>query len=314
MDAPFRHEGAARWAVGLHGWRVDAELIEHGALALTLAAGLLHRGPKYRGDVSVELNYIEAITRESARFSDCLARVSPTSPVPSCPGWTASDLLWHLTEVQLFWGIIVRDRLDDPDTAETKKPPRPEDYQALQSLAHEATRQLVDVLVATPAPTRVWTWATDQTAGFVLRRQAHEALIHRLDAELTLGDVTPLDPVLAADGVDELLRVMYGSVPAWGSVMPDGSPGRVMATDSGRSWDIGFSRFRGTSPNTGTVYDEDMLMVPPARDMPAVFTVSGTAADLDRWLWGRGDLSTLDTSGDAVALERFTAIIASGVQ
>jgi uncharacterized protein (TIGR03083 family) len=264
--------------------------------------------------MSVELDYIEAIRRESARFSECLARVSPTTPVPSCPDWTAADLLWHLTEVQLFWGIIVRDRLDDPDAAEAKKPPRPAEYQALQSLAHDTTEQLVDALVATPAATPVWTWATDQTAGFVLRRQAHEALIHRLDAELTLGDVTPLDPPLAADGVDELLRVMYGTAPAWGSLTPDGARGRVEASDSARTWDIGFGRFRGTSPNTGTVYDEDMLTVSPAPDVAAVFTVSGTAADLDRWLWGRGDLSALDTSGDVAALERFKAIIASGVQ
>jgi uncharacterized protein (TIGR03083 family) len=222
--------------------------------------------------------------------------------------------LWHLTEVQLFWGIIVRDRLDDPDAAEAKKPPRPAEYEALQSLAHEATAQLLDALDTTPAQTRVWTWATDQTAGFVLRRQAHEALIHRLDAELTLGDVTPLDPALAADGVDEALRVMYGTAPAWGSLTPDGAPGRVETTDGSRGWEIGFGRFRGTSPNTGTVYDEDMLMVPPTPGAPAVFTVSGDAADLDRWLWGRGDLSTLHASGDEAALERLTAIIAAGVQ
>jgi uncharacterized protein (TIGR03083 family) len=263
--------------------------------------------------MSVEVDYLEAIRRESARFSDCLARVSPTSPVPSCPGWTAADLLWHLTEVQLFWGFIVRDRLDDPEAAETQKPPRPAEYAALQSLAHEATAQLLDALDATPAPTALWTWATEQTAGFVLRRQAHEALIHRLDAELTVGDVTPLDPVLAADGVDEALRIMYGTAPAWGSVTPDGASGRVEATDASRVWDIGFARFRGTSPNTGKAYDEDVLTV-PTPVTPAAFTVSGTAADLDRWLWGRGDLHDLKASGDADALERFTAIIASGVQ
>jgi len=45
--------------------------------------------------------------------------------------------------------------------------------------------------------------------GFVRRRQAHEVLIHRLDAELTAGvDASAMDPRLSADGVDELLRVM----------------------------------------------------------------------------------------------------------
>jgi hypothetical protein len=160
----------------------------------------------------------------------------------------------------------------------------------------------------------VWTWAADHTAGFVLRRQAHEALIHRLDAELVVGEVTSLDPALAADGVDEALCVMYGTAPAWGSLAPQGTPGRVIATDVGRAWQVGFGRFTGTSPDTGNVYDEDMLTMPSTTDLPAAFTLEGTAADLDRWLWGRGDLRVLQTSGDPVALERLAAVIASGVQ
>ena len=56
--------------------------------------------------------------------------------------------------------------------------------------------------------------------GFVRRRQAHEALIHRIDAELTAGRRTPVDPLLGADGVDEALRVMYGGVPGVGQVHP----------------------------------------------------------------------------------------------
>jgi uncharacterized protein (TIGR03083 family) len=264
--------------------------------------------------VSFELDFLGAIRRESSRFTECLTRVSSTAPVPSCPGWTAADLLWHLAEVQLFWGAIVRDRLDNPEAAEAAKPPRPAGYEALQALARRATAELLDTLESTPAPIRLWTWATDHTAGFVLRRQAHEALIHRLDAELTVGEVTSFDPALAADGVDEALRVMYGTAPQWGTLVPDGAPGGVVATDVGMAWQVGFGRFSGTSPDTGNVYDEDMLTMPSTPDIPAAFTFAGTAADLDRWLWGRGDLSALQTKGDAVALERFAAIVASGVQ
>jgi uncharacterized protein (TIGR03083 family) len=264
--------------------------------------------------MSLEVDFLGAIGWESLRFNECLTRVSPTAPVPSCPDWTAADLLWHLAEVQMFWGAIVRDRLDNPEAAEAAKPPRPATYKALQALARRATAELLDTLASTPAPTRLWTWATDHTAGFVLRRQSHEALIHRLDAELTLGEVTSIDPALAADGVDEALRVMYGTAPDWGSLTPDGPPGRLLATDVGMAWQVGFGRFSGTSPDTGNVYDEDMLTMPSATDIPAEFTLAGTAADLDRWLWGRSDLSALQTSGDAVALERFAAIVASGLQ
>src|SRR5207302_5692344 len=48
-----------------------------------------------------------------------------------------------------------------------------------------------------PAPSALAFWA---------RRQAHETAIHRVDAELAGGSVTPFDPAFAADGIDELLR------------------------------------------------------------------------------------------------------------
>ena len=40
-------------------------------------------------------------------------------------------------------------------------------------------------------PSRRGRWSTEQTVGFIFRRQAHEALIHRLDAEQTAGDGHP---------------------------------------------------------------------------------------------------------------------------
>ena len=61
-------------------------------------------------------------------------------------------------------------------------------------------------------------WSTEQTVGFPFRRQAAEALIHRLDAEQTADRVTLLDPELAADGVDEFDRT--AASPAVGRVRP----------------------------------------------------------------------------------------------
>src|SRR5205823_7007051 len=86
----------------------------------------------------------------------------------------------------------------------------PGDRAGLAAFFDRASRELADVLAATPPDTRAWTWSEDQTVGFIRRRQAHEALIHRVDAELTAGRRTPMDPGLSADGVDEALRVMYG--------------------------------------------------------------------------------------------------------
>ena len=113
------------------------------------------------------------------------------------------------------------------------------------------------ILAATPPDTPAWTWSEDQTVGFIRRRQAHEALIHRVDAELTAGRRTPMDPGLSADGVDEALRVMYGGAPPWGSFTPTGAGTlRLRASDTGDTWLVTTGRFTGTDPGDGTSYDE----------------------------------------------------------
>src|SRR5690625_5297495 len=46
-----------------------------------------------------------ALIREaSARLATVLTATGPARHVPSCPAWTAADLLWHLTEAHGFWG------------------------------------------------------------------------------------------------------------------------------------------------------------------------------------------------------------------
>jgi hypothetical protein len=129
----------------------------------------------------------------------------PSSPAsqrtrpPPCPAARSDrdDLIWHLAEVQLFWGAIVRDRLDDPDAAEKDKPSRPEDHppwwrcSAMPPVSRSARS-------TTPPETEVWTWADDHTAPSSSAARPTRQLIHRL-AELVAGEVTELG-ALASDG------------------------------------------------------------------------------------------------------------------
>src|SRR4051812_14858944 len=70
------------------------------------------------------LDYPDHLARESARFSAALLEADADAPVPTCPGWDADDLLWHLADVQWFWGTIVRRRL--LQAAETRALVHPE--------------------------------------------------------------------------------------------------------------------------------------------------------------------------------------------
>lgn len=262
------------------------------------------------------LDYLAHLGRESARFAEAVIEAPEDAPVPSCPGWDADDLLWHLGEVQWFWGTIVRDRLPDGARAEELKPPRPAGRAGLRAFYQRASRDLGDALAAAAPETPVWTWADDKTAGFIRRRQAHEALIHRVDAELTVGDRTGMDPYLSADGVDEVLRIMYGWVPDWGTFTPDpGRTVRLRATDTGDAWFVTLGRFTGTDPGDHTSYDESGIHaadVDPG--IGAAATVSAGAADLDCWLWQRRPVGPVEAGGDHDVLSAFEEAIASGIE
>lgn len=254
------------------------------------------------------LDYLRHLRAESRRFAEVMVGAPHGTAVPSCPNWNADDLLWHLASVQHFWAAIVRDRLQDP--SHVVELDRRGTRAELLALFEHASESLVHALFEADPAEHVWTWAPDQTVGFILRRQAHEALIHRLDAELVAGSVTPLPADLAADGVAEALGVMYGGCPPWGTFTPDGRIVEVVCTDTDVTLAVALGRFSGTDPETGTTYDEPDLSLSTVGDQDVVATISGSADDLDAWLWHRRDESVLAVSGDEAALADLGAMLA----
>ena len=255
-------------------------------------------------------DYLDHIRTESARFRAVLATTDPAARVPSCPDWDAGDLLWHLAQVQRFWAGIVARRPATPDDLGYAEQTRPavgyDDLLAAFDTHHGA---FVAALEAADPAEPAWTWSDEQTVGFTFRRQAHEALIHRLDAELTAGAVTPLDPRLAADGVDEALAVMFGGTPAWGRFAPLPQHVRVDLADTDTQVWVQLGAFSGTAPD-GRVYAEepDLAVVADPGVEPDV-VLEGLAADVDAWLWRRLSDPDLVVVGDAEVYERFRACV-----
>ncbi|NMM24493.1 MAG: maleylpyruvate isomerase family mycothiol-dependent enzyme [Phycicoccus sp.] len=271
------------------------------------------------------LDYLDHLARDSARFVEVLRQVPSGTRVPACPDWDADDLLWHLAEVQGFWGTIVGRGLTAQAEGEAvEADDRPGDREGLLTLFDQASRELHHHLSATSPDTPAWTWAQEQSVGFIRRRQAHEALIHRLDAELTAGDRTPMDADLSTDGVDEILRVMYGGAPPWAHFTPDPTQTvRIRTTDTNRSWLLTLGQLAGTDDH-GTAHDERDLRVAerdpggpdaggPDAGATAAATVSGTAADLDCWLWHRPPVGEIERAGEPQVLQRFDQTIAPGI-
>lgn len=235
--------------------------------------------------------YLRAIADESAALLDAAQRAGLDAPVPSCPGWTVADLLGHIGGVQ-YWAAEASRAQPDDDVDFRDKSAIPEAEERMAWFA-AATAGLVDALDR-PSDEPAWTWIPPGTVGFWQRRQAHEAAMHRVDAELAAGVEAPaIAPELAADGIDEFLTM----VEAFGAAGA-GDPGSTLhfhCTDVTGEW---LARI-GTS---GVAIEREHAK----GDVAA----RGTASDLLCWLEGRDLVERLEVFGDATLLDRWRAATA----
>ncbi|WP_138732135.1 maleylpyruvate isomerase family mycothiol-dependent enzyme [Modestobacter excelsi] len=229
--------------------------------------------------------HLQVLREENARFAAAAtaacARHGWRARVPGCPDWDLADLVWHLAGVQHFWGWLVRARATSPTGH--PDPVRPADDELPAFLADQA-RALEDTLTRAAPADRVWTWAPQQDVAFVLRRQAQEATVHRVDAEQVLGEVTPIATGVGMDGLDEWLEVM---VPG---ALPDGPPAAA-------------------EPVVFHAVDADAQrrLFAGSGDLP-VATLTGPAGDLLLAAWRRVPLSTVTVDGNA---DRATELLAT---
>lgn len=252
-------------------------------------------------------DYLSHLQDESARFRTVLADCAPDAQVPGCPAWTAADLLWHLTRVQDFWAHVISHRPGPPEAYD--EPTRPSSYADLLTAFHERTQALTGALKAADPADPAWSWAADQTVGFTYRRQALEALVHRVDAEQTAGVPSELDPRLAADGVHEVLDVFFGGPPPeWGTFSPLEHYVRIDVTDTGDTIWAQLGRFSGTDAD-GIDHQEDDFHVVADPGVEPDAVISGTASDLLLRLWRRGDGADTHVAGNLEIVDHFRRAI-----
>ncbi|MGD6754520.1 maleylpyruvate isomerase N-terminal domain-containing protein [Streptomyces sp. BH105] len=264
-------------------------------------------------------------TLSVARYLDCLAAdferlgtaaaQAPTAQVPSCPDWTATDLVRHVGEVYAHKTQAI---LAATPGTEPEWPPKgtsDEEPFALLHRAYTALRTAIET--RDPAdPSGTW-YAPDQTVGFWIRRMAQETVIHRIDAELAAGGpVTAVPDDLAVDGVDELLKVFTAyAVTEWSDYFREplaASPGRTYEVRAeagkGAAW-----RIRTGADPSFTVENVEDVEAGGSADV----TLSGTPTALLRDLWNRAgtdETSRVRVTGAPEAVEELRACLRISTQ
>ena len=260
------------------------------------------------------MDRLAVIDSEARRFAEVLAGTDPGARCPTCPDWSASDLLWHLVNVHFFWAGVLEHRVQsgaELPAIEAAKPARPDALADLLELRERATGALLSQLGKRDDAEPCWSWwPPDQTVGFTRRMQTYEATMHRVDAELAAGlPVTPLAQDVAAGAIDHAVDVMWG----W---LPDGATYRseavveFVATDTGQRWlaDVG----AWTAPDAAAeVGSGTPRAVRAAGGAPAA-SVSAPVGELALWTWTRG--KGVVPSGQPHALAALDALLAHGME
>ncbi|WIX83325.1 maleylpyruvate isomerase family mycothiol-dependent enzyme [Amycolatopsis carbonis] len=216
------------------------------------------------------LAHLRTLTTEFAQAANDGAA---NAPVPDCADWTRADLVTHLGEIHRWSAEIVR--TGEPQQRAASEVPG--DLAAWY--AESAAVLLAEFEAADPAD-KCWHFGgTPKTKAFWFHRQLHETAVHLIDLHGCAGTTPVLDPIVAADGVDEVLGALLPRVTRWHAVPPLAAPLRLRATDTGHEWTV----VPGEPPVLG-------------EGAPAA-TVEATAQDLLTLLWKRGDV-TPGLSGD----------------
>ncbi len=233
--------------------------------------------------------YLDALREHGQALLDAARAADPNATIAACPGWRPIDLVWHIGEVQRFWGTVARDRLAAPPDWD---PERPATDAAVYQYADESLRLLLEVFGSADPSESAWTWCDDeQNVGFIIRRMAQETAVHRTDAERAAGRDVRIDAELAADGIDEFLVRMLPDVRA--DAAPLNGSVHVHCTDTEGEWTV-------TPGDDG----RPAVTVGHAKGDAAI---RGPAHDLLMALWRRAGTEPLEVFGDERLVERFLA-------
>ncbi len=190
--------------------------------------------------------YCAEVVGQARDLTDLTATADPAAPVPTCPGWTLTDLRRHIGSNLLTVATAVRTGV--PATGPDGD--IPDAPGALPMWVTGAASEFARVLRAAGPDRTTEVWGLAQPSGYWARRAVHDLVVHRADAAGAVGAPFTVAPDLGADTVDELL-----------DLAPDLRTADRLAAPPART---GTLRFRAEADGTGDPGARWTLRVDPA--------------------------------------------------
>ncbi|GAB3433297.1 maleylpyruvate isomerase N-terminal domain-containing protein [Actinophytocola sediminis] len=177
--------------------------------------------------------WTEVFDEQSTDFRRALRAADLGARVPSCPGWTFTELTLH---VGRFLDQVTRYLTSGSPLQLRARPPAPvaDPVAYLDTALAAAAAALAD----TPANRPVWTFspAAPDLAWVWHRRAAHELNLRRWDAQATLRTLEPTGHDQAVDAIDELLGTLLAARQLGDSPPQHRGTAIVSTTDGPRAW------------------------------------------------------------------------------
>jgi len=240
--------------------------------------------------------HCDLLEAEVDRFATLIDDRVLATPVPSCPEWTIADLTTHLGTVHRWAEHLVRSLAPERIASSTMGLGEPEPSGAW---IHAGGSALVATLRAADPAAPMWAWGKDHHVRWWSRRQLHETLVHRMDAELALGLVPTTTAAVASDAIDEFLvnlaRAAHFS-PNVKNLHGDGARLVFRASDVDRAWAV-------------VLHEDGFTVQDGAGAAPAAATLQGPALPLLLVIYRRAPLGTpgVVQTGDPAVVDLWMA-------
>jgi uncharacterized protein (TIGR03083 family) len=180
--------------------------------------------------------WYDEITGSTATLAQLIDGADLTRPVPTCPEWTMRQLITHVGRAHRWATTIVTTRSAVPiPFREVPDGRLPEDPREHADWLRTGAAGVIGA-VGAAGDAQVWTHPGPGPAWYWARRMAHETAVHRADGQIALGQRPQIDPVTAADGIDEWLGFLAEPDNGEGRASLAGLQGKVLhvhVTDPG---------------------------------------------------------------------------------